>query len=655
MAGPHRGNMARNPCQRAWQDKSTRHLGAREGLSARGLARHAFFWGVCRNRSETGYQRGIRACRLRCITPAYAGLRSMSKRDEDRFRIRPGAPKAHPPRFITRVLAEVHKAGVTTARRGPVRPGARIGRGHVAARLLGTAQANARRVTIKSRIVNLKSAGAGSPARHLRYIEREGVARDAGPTHAYGPATDAADLQAFEARGREDRHQFRFIIAPEDADQLEDLHGYTRALMARMEADLGTKLDWVAVDHWDTDNAHTHVVLRGKDETGHDLVIAGAYMAHGMRQRASELATQWLGPRTELEIEQSLRREVDQERWTGLDRALQRAASAGVVRLDRLSDLSPPVLQQRLLLGRLHRLRSLGLAAEAAPGTWALRPDGEQVLRAMGERGDIVRTLQRAMAGTPRELVIANPGVDHAPVIGRIAAKGLVDELHDRGYLVVDGLDGRAHYVPLGARADLEQFPVGGIVEARGARDRAADKTIVAHTRGGVYRAHEHRAALGHDAISGRDPDEVVATHVRRLEALRRAGHVQRVADGVWQVPSDLVQRGRQHDSRELGGSSVELRSHLPIGRQTRVTGATWLDQQLIAGASGVSDRGFGADVRLALRERAEFLIEQGFAQRRGTRVLLMRDVLATLARSRARRRGARHRGRNGLDLSPRG
>ena len=159
-------------------------------------------------------------------------------------------------------------------------------------------------------------------ATHLRYIVREGVGRDGQPGQAYGAETDAADVEAFEERGRDDRHQFRFIVAPEDGVELEDLRDFTRHLMRRMERDLGTRLEWVAVDHWDTDNPHTHVVLRGKDQAGENLVIGREYISHGMRKRASELATSWLGPRTDLEIQASLRREVDQERWTGLDRKL---------------------------------------------------------------------------------------------------------------------------------------------------------------------------------------------------------------------------------------------------------------------------------------------------------------------------------------------
>ena len=123
-------------------------------------------------------------------------------------------------------------------------------------------------------------------------------------------------------------HHFRFIVSPEDGAELDDLRTYTRHLVNRMEADLGTRLDWVAVDHWNTDNPHTHLIVRGRDDTGKDLIIAGDIYRPRLRHRAAELATEWLGPRTELEIQQTLQREVEKERWTSLDRTLQRARPA---------------------------------------------------------------------------------------------------------------------------------------------------------------------------------------------------------------------------------------------------------------------------------------------------------------------------------------
>jgi len=563
----------------------------------------------------------------------------MTSRDDDRFRIRPGPPKARQSsggqRFVNRVLREANKAGVkpsTKPSRGGARSAAKLGRGHVAAQTAGRKLGpGARRVVIKARYVVLRQAGARSVETHLRYIEREGVDRNGGKGHAYGPATDQADLAGFEERGRGDRHQFRFIVSPEDAQQLEDLRGYTRHLMTRMEGDLGSSLDWVAVDHWNTDNPHTHIVLRGRDQTGHDLIIARDYIAHGMRLRASELATEWLGPRTEREIREGLLREVDQERWTSLDRGLQQQAQQsrnGVVELAASDTARQP---RTLLVGRLQRLTAMGLAEPDGINRWRLRPDIEPTLRAMGERGDIVRTMQRALGVQQREMAVFTPGEAAQPVVGRVVGKGLADELQERGYLVLDGIDGRAHYVALSAGTELEQFPVGAVVEARGAAEgRAVDKTIAGLADGGLYRTDHHLALLRAQPARG-DPQEIVAAHVRRLEALRRAGLVERVAEGAWRVPADLPERARQHDAQRLAGGSVTLQSHLPVELQVRAIGATWLDRQLIGGATGVADKGFGGELREALRQRSDFLVEQGLAERRGSRVVLARNLLGSL------------------------
>ncbi|EML1093764.1 relaxase/mobilization nuclease and DUF3363 domain-containing protein [Pseudomonas aeruginosa] len=549
--------------------------------------------------------------------------------DELRFRPQPGKPQQRGQTFVNQVLRQANKAGTGKPRKAGHQPGARLGRGHVAARFSGKQlPSNARRVTIKTRLVNLRQAGKRSTLSHLRYIKRDGVSREGDPGQAYGPLTDQADLNAFEERGREDRHQFRFIVSAEDAEQLDDLRTYTRHLMSRMEADLGTRLDWVAVDHWNTDNPHTHIVLRGKDDTGKDLVIARDYIAEGMRNRASELATEWLGPRTELEIQQSLQLEVQQERFTNLDRTLLRERQAGALSLKALANHP----RRQLLIGRLQQLQRLELAREVRPGQWLLREDAEATLRAMGERGDIVRTMQRAMGSVQRELAVFEPGKDGSVVVGRIVSKGLADELNDRGYLVVDGLDGKAHYLALPVRAELADYPIGGVVETRSLSEpRAVDRSIAALAADGLYRTDHHLALARSQAVEGQDPEALVERHVRRLEALRGSGIVERLAEGVWRVPADLPEQGRQLDARRLGDVAVELRTPLSLEQQVRAVGATWLDQQLISGNRELVDKGFGMEVREALRQRADFLVEQGLAERQGQRVVLARNLLATL------------------------
>jgi type IV secretory pathway VirD2 relaxase len=561
----------------------------------------------------------------------------MASRDDDRFRVKPGAPKGgvgegngqRAQRFVSQVLKQVSKSGAKASGLGGARPASTFGRGRVAAGRAGQALAvTARRVVIKSRYIVLKKAGAKSVSTHLRYIERDGVTRDGQRGQAYGAETDTTDLKAFEERGKGDRHQFRFIVSVEDAGELEDLREYTRAFMQRMSTDLETRLDWVAVDHWDTDNPHTHIVLRGRAGEGRgkgqDLVIAPDYMAHGMRMRASELATEWLGPRTELEIRQGLLREVEQERLTSLDRALLRQATVDIVDLTQ----EPKDRQrQTLLSGRLQRLEAMELAGRIDANRWTLSPNIEQTLTAMGERGDILRAMHKALKGQQRELVLET--VPTTPVIGRIAAKGLADELNDRGYLVVDGIDGRAHYIRLPVGADLAALPAGGIVVLKPPVARAVDHNIVGIVREGIYRGADHLAKLRRDGTP--EPQTAVDVHVRRLEALRRSGAVERMADGVWRVPPEFLSRAQAHDAQKTAGVSVELRSHLSIEQQVRAQGATWLDHQMVGDARELSPQGFGAQVRDALQERVNFLVQQGLAERRGPRVVLARNLLSTL------------------------
>ena len=591
----------------------------------------------------------------------------MTDRRDDDFRIRPSAPKNRSQGFVSKVLKQVGKtSGGKSAMRRPAstgstgkhagqRPGSRLGRGHTAARFAGAKLTPlSRRVTIKSLLVNQRQVSPQSLSKHLRYIERDGAGRDGEPGRAYGPQADEADLDAFKERCADDRHHFRFIVSPEEGVDLDDLRTYTRHLMNRMEADLGTRLEWVAVDHWNTDNPHTHLIVRGRDDTGKDLIIAGDYIAHGFRHRAAELATEWLGPRTELEIQQTLQREVEQERWTSLDHTLQReAGDDGRVQVRRFNE--PKLQRQRLLLiGRLQCLQRLGLADEAQPGTWTTHADAEKTLRALGERGDIIRTMQRAMGGQPRELAVFEPGDDGRTIIGRVAAKGLADELRDRSYLVIDGVDGKAHYVALNARDEPANYPTGAVVEVRGSAEvRAADRNIAALASNGLYRTDHHLAIAQGQAQAGRDPHEVVAAHVRRLEALRRAGIVERIAEGLWKVPDDLPERGRQYDAQRLGGVAVELKSHLPIERQARVIGATWLDQQLIGGGSGLGNLGFGGEAKQAMLQRADFLAEQGLAERRGQRVFLARNLLTVMRNREVAQAGKDIAAETGLEHRP--
>jgi type IV secretory pathway VirD2 relaxase len=559
--------------------------------------------------------------------------------EDDRFKLRPRPPRSRPGvdhrRFISRVIGAFSKAGGHPRGLLPSRThtGGKFGRGLVAARLGGSGLGpRSRRVIVKMRLVMIKAGGARGIRAHLRYIQREGVGREGEPGQIYDRIHDTADRQAFEDRSTGDRHQFRFIIAPEDATHLGDLRGFTRELMTRVERDFGTTLEWVAVDHWDTDNPHTHLVLRGKDQAGRDLVIARDYIRHGMRRRACELASEWLGPRTDQELREASRHEVSQDRWTGLDQQLRGLTDDGLVRVPAATGAGIGADQRSRILGRLAHLQTMGLAQPVDALSWRLRADSEAVLRAMGERGDIVWTLQRAMGQETREPRLFDPATATQPVVGRIAAKGFADDLRDQSFVVIDGLDGHAHYVRLPASTDLAELPINGVADARATGDRTADRNILNAAAGGVYRTDVHLAQLRALPHHRDQAEDILDSHVRRLEALRRVGVVERLADGVWRVPDDLAARGRVYDRRRIGIAQVDVLSHLSVDRQATAVGSTWLDRQLQEGSAATwAPHGFAETVRSALRKRESFLVEQKLAERTGGRLILASDFIATL------------------------
>ncbi len=556
--------------------------------------------------------------------------------------------------YLNQVLHRISSAGKSGfGTRAPSRrySGYRIGRGSDTLRHRRAGHRfgpSYRRVVIKTRIVKLKGGGLDAARAHLRYIQRDGVSREDEPGRLYDTTTDEANGKAFLERSDGDRHQFRFIVSPEDATELADLKPFVRDLMGAMEKELGTRLDWVAVDHFNTEHPHSHIVLRGKDELGKDLVIARDYIAHGMRRRASELLTLELGPQTEQEIRQKLERQVDQDRFTDLDRALVRDAIDGIV--DARSDPQRPDARFRhaMKVGRLHVLTRRGLAEEIESGQWRLSPKLEETLQRAGERGDIIKTMHKGLREAGLDAGVAEVSI-YAPndpragkVTGRIVDRGLHDELNDGHYITIDGADGRIHYVALDPRQEMEDLPLGAVVEvqplAKG--PKPADRAIaqVAQRNEGLYTRDAHHA------FDPRASKDFIQAHVRRLEALRRQNAVRRFADGSWEIPDDFEDRVDALDRKKARfPGSVTVLSFLPLEAQVKADGATWLDRQLLATEpTALRGERFGAAATEALRQREEQLIAQGLAKRDGQTVRYQRNLLKLLRERELAARGER-------------
>lgn len=595
----------------------------------------------------------------------------MSADDEIRFRPKPGRIRADTPKlgkaksFLTQAKKIARQQSNSPSRSSassssrsrsssPAKggkasrasaPGLKRGRGAAFARgrtLSGGWKHSApgmRRVVVKTRYV--QGAGKnGKSAAHLRYIQRDGTSREGERGQLYSATEDRADGAAFVERGADDRHQFRFIVSPEDGADLSDLTAYTRDLMSQVETDLGTRLDWVAVNHHNTGHPHMHVIVRGKDDLGENLVINGDYLANGIRERASELTTLELGPVTEIEQSRKLSAEIDQDRFTRIDRAMTEEAE------DRFLDLrhepADPKRQfnRTLRLRRLAKLEKMGLATEHAPGVWELGERMEPALRELGERGDIIRNMHKALKadGIERDPMTfqIHDAAPEVPIVGRVVDKYLTDELGENLTVVVDGIDGRTHHVAGIDPTRVADARIGSVVEIGPAEtaSRPSDRTIAAIAEGGIYRPSRHLEQTKFEGrVPGGDYEGYVDAHVRRLEALRRAGIAERIDADQWRIPEDFESRAAAYDAGRNRQANIRILSAARLEQQIGADGATWLDRLLVSDeTSDIAPSGFGLQVREAMDRRREHHIDRGDAARQPNGgIAYRRNLLVTL------------------------
>ncbi len=512
----------------------------------------------------------------------------------------------------------------TLVRRGHGRLG-----GKGAARLPPTAgfgpRQSARRVVIKAHVQKLGGHGAQAAARHLRYIERDGVEKDGSPGVLYGPEGPPA-RETFEQPRLDERHQFRLIVSPEDARDL-DLTDYVRELMKRVESDLGRSVEWAAVNHHDTEHPHVHVVVRGVCREGRQLRMDRAYIARGLRWTAQELATERLGPRLEVEIRRTREREVTQERFTSLDREIEQAAIERRVDAKSLAERRGRP-EPALLVRRLQQLESLGLAEKVAPGGWVLAEDWQRHLRELGERGDILKQMHRALHGGDAErfhvvrpgqgLPDGQGGVKERSVVGRVLRKGLGDELNGRTfYAVIETSTGDSYHLTVAARV-ADTLRVGDMVSFGTKREpvvQPLDRHLaeVAAAHGGVYE------------LAGNAEGQDARFAARRLRELERVGLVTSPEPGRWVVPSDLLDQLQKRHREAPARYRISLEATpLALDAQVGSRGPVWLDT---LDAGRLTTKGFGAEVLAALERRREVLRELGIAPDDPQRDAKIRDL----------------------------
>lgn len=442
------------------------------------------------------------------------------------------------------------------------------------------------------------------PTRTIDYLERG--ERD-GSTHGafYDRANSGIDAKATTAAWSDDPRHFRMIVSAEDGAVLGDLRPFIRELMSGLEARLGTRLEWLAVNHHDTDNPHTHVLIRGRRPDGQDLFIPSRFISSGIRDQAQEIVTRVLGPRVGVDLAKERFKEIGEVGRTRLDRELMAEAWAGHLMPGRAD-----------LIARLERLETWGLATRSADG-WRLNDDLPARLKSMAEHEDVVRAV--ASAQPDREPRLTLEADRAAPVAGELVYLGPVDEISDRFLAVVETGNGELRYARFERPEDLAVLAgaePGAIVsfEPNQPTIRPSDEAVarIAGGSGGIYSAGVH------EQLDPGVDQRLVAANVRRLEVMRRMGLVQRSANGVFEVGANHLSTALAFEERLVRRApfAAQVVSYWSFGQQVEAFGLTHLDRVLAGEAAPPTGEGSHArEFDLALQQRRLFLIEQGWLE----------------------------------------
>ena len=299
---------------------------------------------------------------------------------------------------------------------------------------------------------------------HGRYITRDSVMQGHEAAAICNPGEVSAlpeVLDRWQKAG--DPRLWKMIISPEFGERI-DLNRLTRDLMIRMEEDLDTRLEWLAVTHFNTEHPHVHVGIRGIKADGSPLDLNREYIRNGIRSIAEDLCTGQIGHRNQVDAMTAERREVQEYRYTSLDRIINRGNAFGQV--NGSDDAGHFVVRRNVngaargefakireqhIAARLIALQKMGLAEQAAPGEWRVRRDFQGVLRAMQRAGDRQKMLAAhglLLSDERLQLVVLDQRT-LTSLEGRVLVhgEGELGSSAGRHYVLIEGTDASVHLV----------------------------------------------------------------------------------------------------------------------------------------------------------------------------------------------------------------
>jgi type IV secretory pathway VirD2 relaxase len=303
-----------------------------------------------------------------------------------------------------------------------------------------------------AKVSYMKNSYQGQWGVHGRYLARQGAQLEDMPGLGFDATDDdlniSKTLRGWQEDG--DPRLWKIIISPEMAHKL-DLKEHVKSVMGHAEKDLGVKLEWVAIDHYNTDNFHAHVVIRGVDKDGKELRINKEYFTQGFRQRSIQEATRVLGLRLEHDILLKRQENIKAMHLTEMDREIERRLTKDhFINLKPNSKIEFMYEKELQIKGRLMFLEEMGLAKRDSSVSWRVDPGFSDYLKFIQTQQDIVKTKNKHIKN------ILNPNLPVEinkldkvgdKLIGRVVGMGLSDSRNEPRYLLIEGIDNKIHYV----------------------------------------------------------------------------------------------------------------------------------------------------------------------------------------------------------------
>lgn len=507
------------------------------------------------------------------------------------------------------------------------------------------------RVVVKARVVKMNgSASAKRNLRaHVQYLVRSGVSKT-GESPSFFTQDERQtkqDINKEISKWGDDKHHFRFIVSPEKGRDLE-LESYTRSVIKGLEADLNEKLTWFATCHYNTDEPHVHVVVRGIGKDGNSLHIAKDYIRHGFRELAQKEATKCLGERNELDLKQTLSREITALKWTGLDSSIEndiKRSPDSSIRLykDFTHQTEITKVYKEAKLQRLQFLKKHDLSIEVSPGVWRLSNDAKATLNSVAKLEKVQRIVAQHLTGRAAlsSLVLYEKGEElQEPIRGEVLGVGYQDGFQTQKYILISADDGRNHFIEPSRFSVQRGFSLrkGQIVNVyHEQKTHSADEVIkrFSDERRGSFDEKAFQEHVQQKVANGSwelPPDVFIEDYLERyktrVSSLEDAGILTRTGDRRYLVPEDLHEKVKVLDEKlgKRAHVTIGIESFLSIEQQVKHLGATWLDS-LGLEETAISLTPFSNRVQNAIKTRQEHLTQMGIpAQERNYQTLKTRE-----------------------------